>query len=66
VSFSDADKEFLVSFFECSPKWNLVNIDRSDELPAVKWKMKNLELLRKNNGTKFKSQVRNLQNTFGM
>ncbi|MDR2723591.1 MAG: nucleotidyl transferase AbiEii/AbiGii toxin family protein [Holosporaceae bacterium] len=66
MSYSDADKEFLVSFFECSPKWNLINIYKLDELPAVKWKMKNLELLKENNGIKFKSQVRNLQNTFGM
>ncbi|MDR2780998.1 MAG: nucleotidyl transferase AbiEii/AbiGii toxin family protein [Holosporaceae bacterium] len=66
AAFLDADKEFLISFFECSPQWNLINIDKLNELPAVKWKMRNLELLKKNNIEKFKLQIRNLQNIFSI
>jgi predicted nucleotidyltransferase component of viral defense system len=59
---SDRDKEFLVSFFSANPSWNLINIDKLNELPAIKWKMKNLELLREKDKKKYDAQIDSLQN----
>lgn len=36
-------KRFLLSFKSRKPDWKLLGIDGADELPAVRWKMHNLE-----------------------
>jgi predicted nucleotidyltransferase component of viral defense system len=54
---SDRDKEFLISFFSANPSWNLIDIDKLNELPAIKWKMKNLELLREKDKKKYDVQI---------
>ena len=46
-SFTKADKEFLLSFFSLHPKWDLVGIPNIQKLPAVQWKIKNLEKMSK-------------------
>jgi predicted nucleotidyltransferase component of viral defense system len=61
--FLDGEKEFLVSFFSGVPKWNLIHIDQLSELPAIKWKMKNLELLKARSKEKFELQVESLHKT---
>ncbi|MCL1972206.1 MAG: nucleotidyl transferase AbiEii/AbiGii toxin family protein [Endomicrobia bacterium] len=42
-SFTKADKEFIISFFSLKPKWDLIDIPNLQKLPAVQWKIKNLE-----------------------
>jgi predicted nucleotidyltransferase component of viral defense system len=62
AAFSDRDKEFLIGFFSANPSWNLIDIDKLNELPAIKWKMKNLELLREKDKKKYDAQIDSLQN----
>ncbi len=36
-------EKFLISFKSRSPDWRLLGVDGVDELPAVRWKMRNLQ-----------------------
>lgn len=40
---TEKEKQFLLSFKNKTPDWHLIELDGVDELPAVKWKMINLE-----------------------
>lgn len=42
---SEMDREFLVSFKMGKPKWDLFPIEILKELPAVKWKLQNIQIL---------------------
>ena len=37
------EKDFLISFHKLTPQWGLLGLNGVDELPAVKWKLINLE-----------------------
>lgn len=64
-SLSDDQKEFLVSFLELKPKWEKLPFGRLDtKLPAVKWKLKNLEYLGITNPKKFDEQKDSLVKVF--
>jgi hypothetical protein len=43
TSLTEADKEFLVSFKSKAPQWDLLGLDGVEQLPAVRWKLENLE-----------------------
>ena len=43
TSLTEADKEFLVSFKSKDPQWDLLGLDGVEQLPAVRWKLENLE-----------------------
>lgn len=59
--FTEQDKQFLISFFSAEPQWNLLNIENLQNLPAIKWKLRNLEQLRMNNIQKFEAQLQGLR-----
>ncbi|HKL18189.1 MAG TPA: hypothetical protein VJ905_04445, partial [Halalkalibaculum sp.] len=40
---TDQEKEFILSFKRKSPKWELFPISGIKDLPAIQWKMLNLE-----------------------
>ena len=40
---SDDERAFLISFKEKAPKWDLLGVDGAKDMPAVKWKLANLE-----------------------
>lgn len=44
-ALSDSEKEFLLTFKSCKPDWSLLGVDNVDQLPAVKWKLRNLEAM---------------------
>lgn len=46
-SFTKADKDYILGFFSLQPKWDLVDIPNIQKLPAVQWKIKNLEKMSK-------------------
>jgi hypothetical protein len=60
-SFTENDKKFLISFFSLEPKWDLVNIPNMEKLPAVKWKIINLE---KMPHEALKEQVKKIEKAF--
>ncbi len=49
---SDNQKKFLLSFEEGEPKWELFPDVKVKDLPAVKWKLQNIEKLKKSNPKK--------------
>lgn len=47
-SLSDKDKEFLLSVKNGTPAWELLDVPHGSELPAVRWKLHNIEQLKRN------------------
>jgi predicted nucleotidyltransferase component of viral defense system len=39
----DREKDFLLSFKRLEPRWNLLGVEHAPSLPAVRWKLHNLE-----------------------
>jgi hypothetical protein len=59
-----AHKEFLLSFVSCEPRWDLINCSHLSELPAIRWKLKNLEHFREINPARFREQHERLKTGF--
>ncbi|MEW6737628.1 MAG: nucleotidyl transferase AbiEii/AbiGii toxin family protein, partial [Acidobacteriota bacterium] len=47
TGLTDEEKQFLLSFKAKAPNWSLLGFEGIDLLPAVKWKMLNLERMPK-------------------
>ncbi|MCP3475733.1 nucleotidyl transferase AbiEii/AbiGii toxin family protein [Bradyrhizobium sp. CCGUVB1N3] len=50
------ERRFLLSLVAAEPEWNLLGIPHLEQLPGVRWKLQNLERLRKANTQKFAEQ----------
>lgn len=46
-SLSQNEKLFLISFKELTPEWSLLGLDGIENLPAVRWKLHNLALMKR-------------------
>jgi len=44
----DKHKQFLISFEAGEPDWTLLDVEDAKKLPAVKWRMQNLDGIAKN------------------
>ena len=62
--FDDGDKQRLLDFVSLSGEENAWGIPHFDELPAIRWKRRNLESLRKSNLAKFTAQREALERLF--
>ncbi len=60
-SLTDDDRKFLVSFKKGVPLWNLIPIDNLQHLPAVRWKLQNVQNLLKNNPAKHSEMLKALE-----
>lgn len=49
-------KQFLLSLVQCDPAWELMPYAHLRELPALKWKLLNLNKLKKTNPARFAAQ----------
>lgn len=49
-------REFLLSLVRAEPDWSLMPFDQLKALPAIRWKLHNLEKLRKSNAARFGEQ----------
>ena len=58
---STNDKQFLLSFFDGKPDWNLFRESHAQELPAIKWKLLNLNRL---DSAKKRAQIESLKSIF--
>lgn len=58
ASFSQNEKEFLLSIMSLSPKWELLGIEHAATLPGVRWKLLNLA---KMDRAKRQQQLKELQ-----
>lgn len=57
-NLTDKDKEFLLSFGEGTPNWDIYDFER---FPAVQWKLQNLIKLKNDNLEKYESIVASLK-----
>ncbi len=57
-------KDFLLDFVRLEHNFADIDIPNLDKLPAIKWKVKNLETLHTANKAKFEEQYKNLQRCF--
>ena len=61
---TDAHRRFLLSFVRAEPDWTLMPFDHLKDLPAIRWKLLNLEKLRTTNKPRFELQAIELMDRF--
>ena len=57
AALDTAAREFLRTLARAEPDWSLLDIPHLEELPAVRWKLQNLQQLAISNKTKFDQMV---------
>lgn len=62
-SLLDSEKQFLLSFYRGSPEWGLLPFEHIKDLPAVKWKLINLD---KMSPAKRRDSIKTLKNILGI
>jgi len=60
------ERAFLLSIARNQPNWALLSIEHLDQLPGIRWKLKNLERLAKESPKKFNSQAQALERLLEM
>lgn len=63
---TENDKRFLLSFETGKPQWKLFPLPILKDLPAIKWKLVNINKLIKENARKHKQMNDNLKSTLGL
>ena len=64
VLLTDAHKRFLLSLAAAEPNWSLMPFPHLQELPAIRWKLLDLEKLRRSSPARFREQTEELQRRF--
>lgn len=59
------ERRFLLSLVAAEPEWPLLGVPHLDQLSGLRWKLQNLERLRKANARKFAEQMDTLARQFG-
>jgi len=62
-TLTESDREFLVSFKEGTPKWDLLGLEKAENLSAVKWKLLNIDKMRPD---KHRAALEKLKRHFGI
>lgn len=62
----EAEQRFLVSLVSNAPDWSLIDIPHLKDMPAIRWKLTNLERLQRENKSKFAEQSAALRDRFGL
>jgi hypothetical protein len=57
----EAAKNFLLSFHHLKPSWELFNLPGIENLPAVRWKLANLEILQNKQPEKYQTMMLDLE-----
>lgn len=58
---TDRDKKFLLSFKEGRPEWDLLDVPKLKDMPAIKWKLLNVQKLRETNSQKHAESLKALE-----
>jgi len=64
LSLTDPDRSFLLSFKRGNPDWDLFPLAGLKDMPAVQWKLLNLQKLIKSNPGKHKELLTKLETIF--
>lgn len=54
------EKEFLLSFKAKTPRWELLGIPNLENLPAIKWKLLNLEKMQKKKHSEYLEKLKSI------
>lgn len=57
AGLNDSERRFLLSLVAGDPDWALTDIVHLEHLPGIRWKLHNLQQLRKSNAQKFAEQA---------
>ena len=63
-TFTEQEKYFLLDFVRLQHNFTDINIPNIEKLPAIQWKIKNLEKLKQTNPKKFEEQYIKLEELF--
>jgi len=63
-SLTPDERQFLISLANADPQWKLLDIEHVARLPAIKWKVQNLQKLAKENNAKLRAQADELAGRF--
>jgi predicted nucleotidyltransferase component of viral defense system len=63
-SLPTAERQFLMSLADAEPQWQLLDVEHAQELPAIKWKVQNLQKLAIENKAKLRAQADELAHRF--
>ncbi len=63
-SLATAERQFLMSLADAEPQWQLLDVEHAQELPAIKWKVQNLQKLAIENKAKLRAQAVELAHRF--
>jgi predicted nucleotidyltransferase component of viral defense system len=66
ASLDGNERQFLVSVARNQPQWDLLDLDHVKNLPALRWKMRNLDELQKSNPDRLRQQADELQRRLGL
>jgi hypothetical protein len=58
------ERRFLLSLAAAEPEWSLLGVSHLEQLPGLRWKLQNLERLRKADARKFADQADALARLF--
>jgi len=59
------ERRFLLSLVAAEPEWSLLGVPHLEQLPGLRWKLQNLERLRKTNARRFAEQSAALRRLLG-
>ncbi len=60
-SLDDAERAFLLSIKRLKPEWDILGIPGIEKLPALKWKLLNIENLSRKNPAKYRKMLKALE-----
>jgi predicted nucleotidyltransferase component of viral defense system len=66
AALSPEHRRFLVSLVEAEPDWDAAPCPHLSEMPAIRWKLENLQRLKRANPRKFAEQSEELKGRFGI
>ncbi|WP_325079897.1 nucleotidyl transferase AbiEii/AbiGii toxin family protein [Klebsiella aerogenes] len=58
---TDRDRQFLLSYKQITPDWSLYRYPEIQHLPAIRWKLRNLAVLKEKNPAKYATAVSKLE-----
>jgi len=59
------EREFLRTLVRAQPDWSLLGVPHLEELPAIRWRLQNLEQLSRNQPDRFRALAEALDTKFG-
>jgi hypothetical protein len=65
TALDDAERQLLVSLHRLEPDWALLGMPGVESLPAIKWKLKNLGILKSTSPLKFNVMLEALERRLG-